>query len=380
MKRRAWNLLLTCLSFLYLPFRGRAIQKCTPKRIAVIYPTRNIGDMVCITPLLRAIKKHNSAIEIVVIGTKQNGELLSHNDDVSVYLDVSKSFWGLVRQLRLLRIDAGVVINMDITNVAMFFLANIGSISCLTLDAAYKKYEAKPYRLVSLLVHRVSFSPGAYLPRTFLGLLTLFGIVSCDVVKKLGYDTDSLEHVKNELSQLDINDAHTLIAIAPGAGSDLKRWPADRFATVANLLYKKYHTPIAIIGGPHDQDAVQEMITNLDAETIYWNPGPQSMSALKATLHRSLLTIGNDSGAIHVAEALGSATVTIAGATSVGEHMEEDMTHRILHSTVGGAMYHAYIGDESVMDPVLAKQQMEAITVESVMNCVCEVCVQKGIA
>ena len=372
-------MLLVCLSFLYLPFRGRAIQKCAPKRIAVISPTGNIGDMVCITPILRAIKKHNSVIEVVVIGTKQNGVLLSHNDDVDVYLDVSKSFWSLVRQLRLLHIDAGVVINMDTTNVAMFFLANIGSISCLTLDEVYKKYEAKPYRLVSLLVHRVSFSPGAYLPRVYLGLLAPFGIVLCDAVKRLGYDSDSLERVKNELSKLGINDAHTLIAIAPGAGSDLKRWPAKRFATIANLLYKKYGAPIAIIGGPHDQDAVNEMIKKLDVETVYWNPGPQSMGALKATLYCSLLTIGNDSGAIHVAEALGSATVTIAGATSVGEHMEEDMTHRILYSTVGGTTYHAYIGDESVMDPALSRRQMEAITSDSVMSCVCEVLSQKGI-
>jgi ADP-heptose:LPS heptosyltransferase len=368
MKKRLQNICIVLVSFVFFLWRGSAKKVVIPKRFVIIQPTENLGDMVCMTPICHAIKKNNPDAYVAVIGSPKNRELLANHPNIDVYIDIPKSVWQLIGCVRTGKYDAGVVVNPDPVNLGTLFLGNVSTITGIRLSKEFEHMQSMPYRVISHLVRRVEYFPGKYVPDQYLKLLIPFGIEEVSSKKVLFYTTQSTKKVTEMRMQVGMHEHEKFIVIAPGAGSDLKRWPLERFATLANYLYEKHSVPIVIIGGPNDQKVIQDMIKLLDSKVMYWSPGPQSYDELKATLAQAVLVIGNDSGAIHVAEAVGTQTLTIAGSTDVAEHMVEDGHHRIIQGVGDGTLYRSWIGDESQIDPYLARKQMESVSIDSVIK------------
>ena len=77
------------------------------KRIVVVHNAK-LGDMVCATPVFRAIRKHIPDAHLIVIGdSKQN--LLSGNLDIDEYIVFEKRFFKLLRTLYV-QFDFGCVL------------------------------------------------------------------------------------------------------------------------------------------------------------------------------------------------------------------------------------------------------------------------------
>jgi len=95
------------------------------------------------------------------------------------------------------------------------------------------------------------------------------------------------------------------VLIHPGAGSPRKRWPAERFRTVASTLESRGVT-VEYLLGPADHD-LQPHLTgarvHLPADTL----------ALRRLLLSARAFIGNDSGVSHLAAWLGLLCVVIFG-------------------------------------------------------------------
>lgn len=368
MNKRLQNICIVCISYIYFLWRGSGKKTISPKKFVVMQPTGNLGDMVCVTPLLHAIKRNIPSGHITVIGSSGNRQLLEDSPDVDVYKVMPQSVWKLIGFASEGKFDAGIVVGIDSLHVGALFLGGVTTISCFELSTEYRHMEPKPYKLISRLVHTVKYFPGKYIPDQFLRLLIPLGIAETTAEKLLSFSPKSYKKVTSMLESVHIQKNEKFIAIAPGAGSDLKRWPATRFAEVAYHMMKRYAVKVVIIGGPHDQHAVQEMIADIDSSVQYWNPGPLPFDELKALLAHAHIVIGNDSGAIHVGEAVGALTLTIAGATDTTEHMKEDTRHRIVKGDALGARYQAYIVNEAEMNPELARVQMESVTVDMVAN------------
>lgn len=103
------------------------------------------------------------------------------------------------------------------------------------------------------------------------------------------------------------------VAVGPGAAWETKRWPAARLAEVAAALSADGYR-IALVGGPMDGallDAVRAGC-KVDADLT-----AESLPVLAAALARVKLLIGNDSGLVHVASALGRPALALFGPTSV---------------------------------------------------------------
>ncbi|MDP1827186.1 MAG: glycosyltransferase family 9 protein [Archangium sp.] len=103
------------------------------------------------------------------------------------------------------------------------------------------------------------------------------------------------------------------IAIAPGAAWATKRWPAERLAQVAAALRPDGHR-IALVGGPMDGALLDVIRAGCQPEV---DLSAESLPVLAAALGRVGLLIGNDSGLVHVAGAMGRPALAIFGPTSV---------------------------------------------------------------
>jgi ADP-heptose:LPS heptosyltransferase len=100
-----------------------------------------------------------------------------------------------------------------------------------------------------------------------------------------------------------------LVALHPGAGSPDRRWPVEKFAAVGDAVAAA-GTHIVVTGTQAESHLVEAVISNMKAEAQNLC-GRLSLGGLAALLSRCTVLISNDSGPLHLAAAVGTATVGI---------------------------------------------------------------------
>ena len=103
---------------------------------------------------------------------------------------------------------------------------------------------------------------------------------------------------------------------APGAvyGAS-KVWPHDRFATFVRRLAERTGWSPVIVGREAERAAASTVIERAGAGGTNC-AGALSVAELISVLRGSIVTIGNDSGPVHISAALGRPTVAIFGPSS----------------------------------------------------------------
>jgi heptosyltransferase-2 len=122
------------------------------------------------------------------------------------------------------------------------------------------------------------------------------------------------QNAEDVLKKLNIPVGRRLIGIAPGARHATKRWPVEKFAEAANRLGAFPDTTLLLLGDKSDEavgKAVQGKLV-VDHRNIV---GRTNLSELIAVTSRLSFLLTNDSGLLHVGEALGVRLVSIFGPT-----------------------------------------------------------------
>jgi heptosyltransferase-2 len=105
-----------------------------------------------------------------------------------------------------------------------------------------------------------------------------------------------------------------VVAIAPGARWATKRWPAERFAALADALHAD-GARIVLCGGPGDRvafEAFRAAARVRVAADLSFLP----LDALAAAIARVDLLVACDSGPVHLATAVGTPVLALFGPTS----------------------------------------------------------------
>lgn len=107
-----------------------------------------------------------------------------------------------------------------------------------------------------------------------------------------------------------------LVAIHPAAGDGRRRWPVESFGRVAYRLALEGAT-VVVLGAEADRDAAAA-VTRIAAagagpagSRVHDLSGCLSLGGLAGLLHRADVLVANDSGPLHLARAVGTATVGI---------------------------------------------------------------------
>lgn len=134
-----------------------------------------------------------------------------------------------------------------------------------------------------------------------------------DLVAALGGPTDdSLPVLRKEI--VATTDARPRLAICPGAEyGPAKRWLIENFIATAKHFIAKHNARIVLLGAPGDVLVAEEFIKQLpEAEN---RVGKTTLAEFMSALASAKLALCNDSGAMHVASALGTPTVAVFGST-----------------------------------------------------------------
>lgn len=108
------------------------------------------------------------------------------------------------------------------------------------------------------------------------------------------------------------------IIIAPTSRWASKRWPIDRFRTLAEELLASTDATITLVGGPGEENQCQPFVDLADSTPRVVNLiGRTSVETLMAVIESSRLVVANDSAALHMAVGFDRPIVALFGPTDV---------------------------------------------------------------
>jgi heptosyltransferase-2 len=288
------------------------------KRV-VVRGTNWVGDSVMTVPALRALRRILPDAKITLAIRPSAKGIFSEADfidDVLVY-DRRNVFSVVsqVREWRRRKFDLAVLFQNAFEAALIPFLAGVP----LRLGYATESRQALLTHPLPLPDWRSSKHEVFY----YLFLVTaleqwLSGTSTvCETDPDISLSISEIR--KAEAAELlrsyGVSEAKSVVAICPGSiNSRAKRWPAERFAALADRLMDQ-RRQVVIIGSPDEIDVTNEVTSRMRNRPVVLT-GKTTLDQITAALSLSDLVVTNDTGPAHIAAALGCPTIVIFGPTN----------------------------------------------------------------
>ena len=107
-----------------------------------------------------------------------------------------------------------------------------------------------------------------------------------------------------------------LVALCPGSiNSRAKRWPAERYAALADKLIDELEAQVLLVGSAAESEVSESVSAQMRRQAINLT-GKTDLAELVSVLSVVDLLVTNDTGPAHIAAALGRPTLVIFGPTN----------------------------------------------------------------
>jgi len=106
-----------------------------------------------------------------------------------------------------------------------------------------------------------------------------------------------------------------------GAASSLRRWPVESFALLAKRFLCETPYFIVLVGTPSERLLAQRfvsMLGRIDRGRVIDETGKTDLMDLVSLLSKSICVVSNETGSLHLAAAVGTPSVCIAGGGDFG--------------------------------------------------------------
>jgi heptosyltransferase II len=285
----------------------------------LIRATNWIGDAILALPALRAVRKRFADAEIVIVARPHVADLYRHQQICDRLLGydlqgVHAGFSGRERLAEVLRAQ-----QFDVA----LLLQN-------AFDAAWLAWRANiPERIgyardgrSFLLTKPVPVPRPGEIPTHekfyYLELLRRAGWIDSlldETLIVLHVSEEKRRHAAEFLLESGVRRHALRIAIGAGASyGSAKCWPPARFAELANHLQLPADADIILIGAASEENVSNAISAEMRRPPVDLT-GKTAIADLPAVLSLCDLFIGNDSGAMHVAAAVGLPVVAVFGPT-----------------------------------------------------------------
>ncbi len=168
----------------------------------------------------------------------------------------------------------------------------------------------------------------------YLHLIRQLGLEAPVVLPAIAITAATRRRVEALLDRTPLERPAPIVGIAPGAAYGYaKRWPADRVAELVRRLSARGAVPV-LVGGASDRDAAREIESSVGADARLVNlVGRTDLRLFAGLLAACDAFVSNDSGAMHLAAAVGVPVTAIFGPTDeratapLGDH--DVLTHQV---------------------------------------------------
>jgi ADP-heptose:LPS heptosyltransferase len=288
-----------------MPARTIADGK-TVKKILVLRPDR-IGDLVLTTPLLENLRKAYPAARIDLLVRPYLKELAECIDTVDRVILLGEA--GLNRRLRDERYDICIDPVCDWRLYSAFL--------CFLTAAPVRCGFAQGSRemLFTYSVRPEDF-PGQDMAELMLELLKAAGIPVRRIAPRLTVPKGQVPRPAQEEGQARASaqdSGRPRVVLHSGGYYPSQRWQTEKFIQLARMLLVTYGVDLVFIGSAQEKAGLGAIVSAVnDSHCRAFSGGLRELASL---LFSSRVFIGNNSGPLHMAAALGVATVSLAGPT-----------------------------------------------------------------
>ena len=262
--------------------------------------------------------------------------------DEVIGFESDESLGSVVRKLRAGQFAIGIVLPMSFRSALEFWLAGIPT----RVGTEHKGREAflshpvrKPAGIPEMKkrtvkeILRVTEAVDPIKPDAFplmshhvyryLNLVAALGADPTPAAPRLTIEAAEAEEVRDRFFPGRPRIAPRWMGMCPGAEYGLaKRWPEERFVEAACRLHRQTGCEWLLFGGQADRATCERISAAIGARTAPKAAnnlaGLTSLRELAALLHSCSVVIGNDSGPMHCAAAVGAPVSVVFSSTSAG--------------------------------------------------------------
>jgi heptosyltransferase-2 len=263
----------------------------------------SLGDCTLLCPFLQHLKTHG-ATEVIVVTKRAYAELFAAATAVDriVALGDDAGWRGVLQIIHSLRDEGCLVIDGHNTPRSRAVSAGLGGAA-----TRVRKYYRE--RLGLILFKRHSTIPTIAARYSALG--EELGLPPVPVTTGcIEVPPEIVVRVNERIG----DDESMFVSLAPGSRWPMKRWGIDKFTELAQRISDNHGCRLILLGDGKDEKAAERIATALGDRAVDLT-GRTSITETAAAIQRSSAFIGNDSGLMHLAEAVDVPVVALFGPT-----------------------------------------------------------------
>ena len=274
-----------------------------PRILAIRFSS--IGDILLTTPLLRAVRARHPEAYLAFLTKEPFVPLLADNPRLNEVLGLGRdeSLSQLARRLR----------SRNLTHI----LDLHGSLRTrglrLLVPARWSGYRKHPLaREILIRTKRNVYPRDLPVPERYF-----------DAARELSVQPDGEppEFFLNETAKAEadawlgtgLHDVGPLVAVAPGAAHNTKRWPVEYWQELVTRMTARGFN-VVVVGGPDDR-AVAEAVAGAGGARAVNAAGSFGLQGTGAMIARSRLLVSGDTGVMHMATGVNTPVIALFGPT-----------------------------------------------------------------
>lgn len=310
-------------------------QVFDPRNILVI-DFGQLGDVVLSLPALKAIRQRFPQAHITVAVGKPGAEII----DLSGYANsvVMVDRVALRDGPKLISLGRIFQLVKNVRRARYDFVIDLHSLSETNLlgflsGAPKRLYSRRPGRSLNYLAN---FSPSPPVEDSskhsierYLDVLLPLGVKNETPIPRLATRSADDLVVEKFLKKEKAGTGAPLVGLFPGSGHPGRRWPIERFATLADHLIRNEGARVLVFVGPEENDLVREIRRLFPPSTIVCDK--LSISRLASTQARLSVFISNDTGPMHIAAAVGTSVVMLSDRPTPNSFVPNEQHHRVVY-------------------------------------------------
>ncbi len=276
-----------------------------PPRSILVIRMSGIGDVVWTTPLLANLRRAWPMAHIAYVARPAAAQVLIGNPDIDeiILFESERISWqiALLARLARRRFDLSIdLICSPATALQSWFAARVR----VGFDFRGRRhlYNRVLSRYEANRAHAVDFN---LYPAGHLGIPIVSKALVWTVLPEEAHAADAAVRTHAPHGE-------RLVVFIPTGGFDSKKWPAASYAALGRILAEEKNLRILVIwGSERELHEAREIVAGIGPTAQVAERHPLRETA--ALLARSALVVGNDTGPLHIATAVGVPVVALLG-------------------------------------------------------------------
>ncbi|RKU29143.1 hypothetical protein C6497_07070 [Candidatus Poribacteria bacterium] len=205
----------------------------------------------------------------------------------------------------------------------------------------------------------------------YLDVLTNYGVDIRNAHPQVQLTDAELTEAQRLLTGAEINSENLIIAVHPGGNWQYKLWRAKKYAALADLLTEKYDATILLFAGPNERKLQSEVADMMNSQPIIIDT--DNLREVAALIASCNIYIGNDTGPMHIASAVGTRVIALFGSTNHIRSGPYGDQHTVVQSGLDLGCNPCHpgrhpggcgVGSCAVIDGITVEQVVESISID----------------